>query len=1092
MKKLFLLLVAVLTMTLCASAQTRTVTGTVIDANTEEPLIGASVTAGNSNQGVATDYDGAFSITVPTNVTTLTVSYVGYEPQHVKIVGGPLVIKLRPSANALDEVIAVAYGTVKKSEYTGSASVVKADQLEDALVTTVTSALSGRVAGVMTLSSNGQPGAAPSVLIRGVGSINAGTQPLYVVDGVPYAGDIAGIPTTDIESMTVLKDAASAALYGARGANGVILITTKHGSEGTAKITVDARWGGNSRALPNYDVVTNPRQYLEQVYKGHYMTAKMNSDLDTGGMSPYQWGLNQLWPSLGYQTWTAPEGQAIIGTDGRFNPYATPGYYNERAGYYYLGDDWGEQLTNGLRQEYNISINGGTDKFTYYLGASYLGDEGIITGSHYKRFSTRAAVDYQAKPWLKIGTNISYTYVNTGYPDSQTESGNTGNAFYMANSIAPVFPMYVRGADGNIAWNDQYNLPIYDYGNSQAGLGNAKANGGDAAVRNVMSMSNPAGSLNYDLEEDLMDIFDGKWYALLTPVEGLTINGNVGYFVDNSRNHSILNGLYGQFASFGGQALQVASRIRTLNVQALAEYQHTFGNVHNAGLMIGYESFDRWDENVQAIGNNLYNPNSWAVSNTIDQRRGYGSGGGYATRGYFGRLKYNYDERYFFMGSFRRDASSRFHPKKRWGNFWSASVAWDIAKEKFMEDFTNVDLLKFKFSFGQNGNDNIGNYYAYMDQYSLTGSDGVFNDATLAYKGNPDITWETSNNLNVGFDFSFFKGGLSGSLEYYQRQVSDMLFNLPVAPSLGYSSIPSNVGSMRNYGAELDLNYRAVNTRDITWDIYANFTLPANKVIKLSPDIVNKDGDWLTGGRIFHEGQSMYQLYLVKYAGVDPDTGEALYWAMLPEKDANGNTVMETVVVDGQEVEQPKLTEQKTANYAIAQQNNRQSTGNLMPKGYGGFGTQLNAYGFDLAVQFAYQFGGRIYDNTYSSFMHGMKSSEIGMNIHKDLLNAWDHPGQVTDVPRLSTSDQYTRSQSTRFLTSSNYLSLNNITFGYTLPEKVTAKAYLSNVRFYFSAENVALWSKRKGLDPRQSFTASSNGTYSPIRCFSGGVRLSF
>ena len=1095
MKKLFLLLVAVLTMTLCASAQTRTVTGTVLDATNDEPLIGASVTAGNANLGVATDFDGAFSITVPTSVKTLNVSYVGYEPQTVNISGSVLVIKLRPAANALDEVIAVAYGTVKKSEYTGSASVVKADQLEDALVTTVTSALSGRVSGVMTQSSNGQPGSAPTVLIRGVGSINASTAPLYVVDGVPYAGDIAGIPSTDIESMTVLKDAASAALYGARGANGVILITTKHGKEGTAKITVDARWGGNSRALPNYDVVTDPRQYLEQVYQGHYMTALMGG-VSTEGLSNYQYGINQIWPSLGYQTWTAPAGQAIIGTDGKFNPYATPGYYNERAGYYYLGDDWGQQLTNGLRQEYNVSINGGTDKFTYYLGGSYLGDEGIITGSHYKRLSTRAAVDYQAKPWLKVGTNISYTYVNSGYPGDQTSSGSTGNAFMMANTMAPVFPMYARDKNGNILWNENYNNPVYDYGDSQFGLGNAKVNGGDAGVRNVMSMSNPAGQLHYDLDESLMDIFDGKWYALLTPIEGLTINGNIGYFIDNTRNHYIANGLYGQMASFGGQAVQAQSRIRTLNIQALAEYQRTFAGVHNAGLMIGYESFDRWDESVTAQGNNLYNPFNWAVSNTIDQRLGSGSGTGYVTRGFFGRLKYNYDDRYFFMGSFRRDASSRFHPKHRWGNFWSASVAWDIAKEKFMEEFTNVDQLKFKFSFGQNGNDNIGNYYAYLDQYTLTGSDGVFNDASLAYKGNPDITWETSNNLNVGFDFSFFKGMLYGTVEYYQRQVSDMLFNLPVSPSLGYSSIPSNIGSMRNYGAEIDLNYRPINTKDVTWDIFANLTLPSNKVIKLSPDILDKNLNWLTGSRIFHEGESMYQMYLVKYAGVDPETGKALYWTAVDDTEAPMIPLVEygQVVKDekGEVVMTYQKKEVKTDNWADANANNRQSTGNIMPKGYGGFGTQVNAYGFDLAVQFAYQFGGRIYDNSYSTFMHGMYSSSIGNNIHKDLLNAWTPENTNTDVPRLSTVDQYTRSLSTRFLTSSNYLSLNNITFGYTLPEKVTAKAYLSNVRFYFSAENVALWSKRKGLDPRQGFTATSNDTYSPIRCFSGGVRLSF
>ena len=1068
MKKLFLLLVAVLSIGLCSSAQTRTVTGTVLDANNDEPLIGASVTAAGTNTGVATDVDGEFSITLPANVSKLTVSYVGYDTETVNITPGKMTIHLRPGNNTLDEVFAVAYGTAKKSEYTGSASVVKADQLENALVTTVTDALSGRVSGVQTLSYNGQPGSEPTVLIRGVGSINASTAPLYVVDGVPYSGDIAGIPATDVESMTVLKDAASAALYGARGANGVILITTKKGKEGTAKISLDARWGGNHRALPNYDVISDPRQYIEQVYKAHYTNeAYANNNLAGARAS----ALSKIWSSIGYQTWTVPTGQAVIGPDGRFNPYATPGYLASN-GYYLLADDWNEQLRNGLRQEYNLSISGGTNKFTYYLGASYLSDEGIIVGSNYDRFSTRLGVDYQAKPWLKVGTNLAYTYVNSGYPGDQTSSGSSANAFMMANNMGPVYPMYVRDADGNIMYNDTYGKPIYDYGDGQVGYS-----------RNYMSMSNPVGDLTYDLDESLMDIFDAKWYVNLTPIEGLSITGSAGLFVDNTRNHYIRNGLYGQGQSYGGQALQYQSRLRTLNLQALAEYQRSFG-LNNFGLMIGYESFESWSELVEAIGSNLYNPGQWAVDNTIDQRRGYGSGGGYATRGFFGRLKYNFDERYFFMGSYRRDASSRFAPDKRWGNFWSASVAWEIAKERFMEDFTNVDMLKFKFSFGQNGNDGIGNNYAYMDQYSLTGADGVFNDATLAYKGNPDITWETSNNLNVGFDFSFFKGMLSGSIEYYQRQVSDMLFNIPVAPSLGYSSIPMNIGSMRNNGGELEINYRPISTRDITWDVYANITIPNNKVIKLAPELLDKDGNWVSGSRIFHEGQSMYQLYLPQWAGVDSETGVAQYWTLQ-------NTTSD-INEDGEYIIEYFDEPQKTENWSDAYLSNRKSTGNIMPKGYGGFGTTLNIYGFDLSATFAYQFGGRIFDSSYQSFMGAFQADNIGMNFHKDLLNAWSQPGDITDVPRMATSDQYSVATSDHFLISSNYISLNNITCGYTIPDRITKKAYLSGVRVYFSAENVALWSKRKGLDPRQGFVSSSNDTYSPIRCFSGGIRLSF
>lgn len=1090
MKKLFLLLVAVITIGLCASAQTRAVKGTVLDANTDEPLIGASVTAKGSATGVATDVDGNFTLTVSAAVNKLTVSYVGYKTTDVTITPGNMVIKLHPEAGVLDEVIAVAYGSAKKSEYTGSASVVKAEQLEDVLVTTVTDALTGRVAGVQTLSYNGQPGSQPTVLVRGVGSINAGTQPLYVVDGVPYSGDIAGIPSTDIESMTVLKDAASAALYGARGANGVILITTKKGKEGNARVSLDARWGRNERALPNYDVITDPRQYIETVYKAHYMTGLMTQGYSAE--NSHQYALNQLWPSIGYQTWTAPAGQNIIGTDGKFNPNATHGYVNPANGLMYLGDNWAGQLQPGFREEYNLSVTGGTNKLDYYLGASYLGDGGIIPKSSYDRVSTRASVNYQAKPWLKLGSNISYTYVNMQAPGGQTSSGSSANTFVYANELAPVYPMYVRDAQGNIKYNTTYNRRIYDYGDGQFG-----------AARNYMAIGNPAGTLAYDKVESLMDILDAKWYAVITPLEGLSITGSLGYFVDNTRGHSLGNPLYGGAVSYGGTASQSHSRLCTINEQLLVEYNRTFGN-HSAGLMVGYESFSQNSESLSGNGQNLYNPNFWTINNTIDNRRSYGSVSDYATRGYLGRAKYNYASKYFFMASFRRDASSRFHPDRRWGNFWSASAAWDMKKENFLQDFSSLDLLKAKVSFGQNGNDNIGNYYAYVDQYTLTGADGVFNDAVLAYKGNPEITWETSNNFNAGFDFSFFRGALSGTVEYYQRQVHDMLFNIPTMPSLGYSSMPMNVGSMRNNGVELEVNYRPVETKDVTWDVFANLTLPSNKVLKLSPKILDDENKWLSGSRVFREGESMYQLYLVDYAGVDPKNGLALYVAKgnfysidgVPVLNKNG---VPAVDADDKPVKpsDPNAVLNTNCEYLTFNQNqayktNRKSTGNLMPKGYGGFGTQVQAFNFDLAVNCSFQFGGRIMDNSYQSFMYGGYASRIGKNMHRDLLDAWTTPGQVTDVPRLSTTDQYTSSSSNRWLTSSNYLSLGTITAGYTLPENLVRKASLTKVRVYLSAENVALWSARKGLDPRQGFTESSNDTYSPIRCISGGVKLSF
>lgn len=1070
MKKLFLLLTALITLSFSAMAQ-RTVLGLVVSAEDGEPLVGATVLAVGTDLGTSTNIDGQFSISVPPTVKKLRVSYVGMKTQEVDITSQEMFIALEGS-NVLDEVITVAYGTAKRSEYTGSAAVVGAADLQDALVASVTDALSGKVAGVQTLSSDGRPGGAPSVRIRGVGSINASSAPLYIVDGMPYDGDISLLNTQDIESMTVLKDAASTALYGARGANGVILITSKQGHSGEAKVTVDMRWGGNSRAIPNYDVLTSTEEYLELGYRALYNSRYLSGNASAAAAHAYANANLFGKAGTGYQIYTAPNNEFIL-PDGHINPEATLGYSD--GSYYYTPDNWMDNtISNGFRQEYNIGISGSTDRMNYYLSGSFLGDEGIITGSHFKRLSTRMNLDYQVKKWLKIGTNMSYVYTNTGYPGDNDLDASTssGNAFYVASGIAPVYPIFVRDADGNVMYNSFYNRPIYDYGDGSS----------TNFTRTYMSMSNPAGALLYDTEDYLTDFFNGKWYALINPIKGLNITGTVGYTVDNTRLHYLTNPFYGQSSSYKGEADQVVMRSRTLNLQLIASYAKTFNEVHNIDLMAGYESMDHNYEQAEAYGQNLYTPSYPFVNNTIDNKTGSGFSYDYATRGYLFRAKYNYDGKYFFMGSYRRDASSRFHPDHRWGNFWSVSGAWDIAKENFIQDITAVDMLKFKVSFGQNGNDNLGTssygyYYAYADLYRIQGADGIWSDATLYFKGNPEITWETSNAFNIGFDFAFWNGRLSGTLEYFNRQTSDMLYNKPVSPSLGYSSIPMNIGSMRNNGIELDLSSNIVKTRDITWDVNANITFGWNKVLKLAPEL---NGELISGSRIYREGESMYQLYLVKYAGVDPNNGMALYWAKKPdETDANGNVT---------KVGEEYLTSSRSDAYNT----NRVATGNLMPKAYGGFGTTLNAYGFDLSLSFAYQFGGKIYDHTYASLMHGFSSSNAGRNWHTDIRNAWTPENTKTDVPRLNASDSYTNSQSDRFLVSSNYLSLNNITVGYSFPKKIVSKMFLNELRLYFAAENVALWSARKGLDPRQGYVSSNNATYSPIRSVSGGIRVSF
>ncbi|EDO52986.1 TonB-linked outer membrane protein, SusC/RagA family [Bacteroides uniformis ATCC 8492] len=1031
----------------------------VISEEDGQPVIGASVLVKGTQIGAITGVDGDFTLpNVPSSAKTLVISYIGMQTQEVDIKPN-IKVFMRSDSEMLDEVMVVAYGTAKKSAFTGSASVIKSETLEKRQVSNLSNALSGTVSGVQTQSTNGQPGTSATVRIRGIGSMYASNNPLYVVDGIPYEGDISAVNSQDIESMTVLKDAAAAALYGARGANGVILVTTKKGKSGDTQISLDARWGVNSRLVKNYDVLQNANTYMETAYSALYNGYLYNSGYTAE--RAYQLANADLFPKLGYQVYTIPDGQYLIGRNGKLNPYATLGYSD--GDYYYTPDNWSDEMfQSNLRQEYNLSVSGGSDKLSYYLSASYLNDEGIIENSGFERISTRMNVDYQAKKWLKLGVNLSYSNVTSRSPGDQDTDAATssGNAFFVGNFIAPIYPMYVRNADGSFQYNANTGYHVYDYGDGSS----------TNFTRNFMSMSNPMSGFLYDTEKYLMDILNGKWYAKIDIIDGLSLTASLGLHIDNTRQHSVGNKYYGQSASYGGSVMQYSSRVYSLDQQYLLNYKKTFGN-HNLDILAGYESMDFNTESHYILGYNMYSDKNWTASNVIDRKNGSGSYNEYATIGIITRASYDFNEKYYGSVSYRRDASSRFHPDNRWGNFWSVSAAWDMAKENFISQYDWINMLKLKASFGQQGNDNLyykgyTNYYPYLDQFTVSGSDGVFSDGVLYYKGSKDITWETSNSFNVGVDFALLGGRIDGTIEYFNRQTKDMLYYKPVAMSNGYTQLPMNIGSVRNSGVEIELNYTPIETNDLKWVINWNGTLMKNKILELHPDL---KGEMIDGSYIYREGESLYQMYLTKYAGVDPDSGEALYWA----KDENG-------------------VEYKDKDWSAAYNSNRQASGDLLPTIYGGVGTTLEFRGFDFSIQCAYQLGGTIYDSGYQAFMHGGDSHYMGYNWHKDILNAWTPENRNTNIPRVDAIDKYTNSLSDRWLTSSDYFSINNITLGYTLPKRWLRSLGIGSLRIYGAADNVALFSARKGLDPRMSYTTASTDRYTPIRTISGGLKVTF
>ena len=1076
MKKLFLLLVAVLSISLCASAQTRTVKGVVVYAGDQEPLPGATILPVGGGNGVATDLDGKFTLEVPAKVTKLNVSYVGMVTKQVTITSGEMRIELTNSENNLDEVMVVAYGTAKKSTYTGSAAVVKADDINKVQSSNATNALNGRVSGVQLNNASGQPGAtSPTIRIRGISSISAGNAPLYIVDGAPYDGDINNISSQDIESMTVLKDAASTALYGARGANGVIVITTKKGKQGEAKVSLDAKWGANTRATQDYNFITSPAQYYEAYYgalKNYYLGNGM-----TDATAHAQANASMIYgdgTGLGYNVYNVPEGQYLIGVNGKLNPNATLG--NIVNGYYLTPDNWlDEAYKNSLRQEYNLAINGGTDRSSFYASLSYLDNEGITANSDYQRFTGRMKADYQVKNWLKVGGNFSYSRFDANSLGEDGSSNSSGNVFAYATQMAPIYPLYVRDAQGNIMKDDN-GFAIYDFGSKDnAGLS-----------RPFLSGANPYATNQLDTDNYEGNAFTAQGFFEVKFLKDFKFTWNSGVTIDETRSTSFTNPYYGQYATSNGISTISHSRSTAQNHQQLLTWGRQFGK-SNVDVMVGHEYYAYNYKYLYGSKSNFFDPNNTELAGGIIESGTNSYQSDYNTEGFFGRVQYDFDGRYFASASFRRDASSRFHPDNRWGNFWSAGAAWNIAKEDF---FTAewVDLLKYKLSYGSQGNDNITNYL-YTNTYEIVNSGG--NPSAVPYRmGNKDITWESQGNFNTGIDFGFWNGRFSGTLEYFYRKTTDMLFSFPLPPSMGYTSYAANVGDMRNQGVELELQGTPIATRDFSWDLRLNLTHYKNKITYLPEERKTMECSgvegYSSGNYYYGEGISLYTFRMRQYAGVN-ENGESMWYydAEEPRVDAAGQPVMGE---DGNQVMdkvRKTTTQYDDADYYLC--------GTALPDLYGGFGTTLNFKGFDLSVDFGYQIGGQVYDGDYAGMMSSPTASSKGTNFHADIFKSWSTANPNSNIPRFQFGDSYSTASSDRFLTDASYLSLNNINFGYTLPLAVTRKAGMDKVRIYFAADNIWVWSKRQGLDPRQSITGSvTNSYYAPIRTLSGGLSVTF
>lgn len=1051
----------------------RKITGIVQDQN-GETIIGASVMEAGTPNGTITNSEGAFTLSINKN-SSLQISYIGFITQTIKVGNkNNLQIRLKEDNQVLDEVVVVAFGKMKKEAFTGSAGIMKSEDLLKAQVSNPAEALAGRVAGVQLSNSSSQFGSSPTITIRGFGSISSDTEPLIVVDGMPFDGDLNLINPNDIESMTVLKDAASNALYGARGANGVIMITTKRGKSGDAKVSVDVKWGVNSNGLKNYKT-TNAQQYYETYYNMLYNYYVSN---EGGGMSTNEAqalaNTNLINSSSGvgpgYMVYSVPNGEDFILQGGKMNPNAKMGTTYEYNGqqFYLQADDWEKEgLKNGFRQEYNTTVSGASDRMNYYVSLGYLDQDGIQEGSNQKRLTTRVKVDYQAKKWLKVGANFNYSK----YDYSQTSEGTigTGTIWSTIKTQAPIYPVYFRNANKEIM-TDQWGERMYDFARSY-GLSRAGGVGGNCIFTNKYRTSQTTGNsyiasgyANAQLTKDLTFTFNASAYDYDRRYTYAT-SPFVDYYTDSSDN---------------GSLSKSSSRTYTYNTQQLLNYSKQFGK-HDVSALLGHEYYNYKYEYLSASGYNFGIDGTHELATCLNLNGDPNSySNEYNNEGYFLRAMYNYDSKYYGSISYRRDASSRFAQKHRWGNFWSAGGAWVISKESFF-NVPWVNSLKLKASVGSQGNDNIGNYL-YADSYDV-----VNNDDKVAYqwrqKGSENITWETNTNWNAGLEFELFKGRLNGGLDYFYRKTSDMLFSLNTPPSIGYTSYFINLGDMRNAGLELTLQGTLLKKKNFRWDVNFNISHVKNKVLSLPDEIktttveghngyVNLDKSYVSKYKYFvAEGLSLYTWYLPKYAGVDSETGEALYYKDVLD-DSGKVTGRETT----------KDASQAT-DYLI---------GDALPTFYGGIGTNLSFHGFDFSINMNYQLGGKAYDYTYQTLMH--TGGTTSTTWHIDMLKAWTPENTNTNIPRLRYSEKYSQSaRSDRFITNASYLNIQNINLGYTLPTRFTRQFNIQNMRIYLSGENLLYISARQGFDPRYTLKGYTNPElYSPIRTISGGISLTF
>lgn len=1049
-RKMMVLLCLSFICMLTATAQTEKASGTVV-SESGEPIVGAAVMIEGTQIGTITDVDGHFSFTeIPVKASKIKVSYLGMQSKTVPL-SRKMTITLTEDNKTLDDVLVVAYGTAKKSSYAGSASMVTSKQLTDLPSSSFENALTGKVAGLQITNASGQVGSVPTIQIRGIGSMNAGSTPLYVVDGVPMnagnVGQMSGetystnnivstLNPEDIESVSVLKDAAAASLYGSRAANGVILITTKQGKKGKAHVEFKSSIGFTpSWATKNYEPASTQHQ-VDMLYTvfHDYQTSNGADDATANAYALKQ--LNRKFNRHGYSFSTSGTGayEDVIISD-----YDNSG----RAGSSYNWDD--AYFRTAVYQSNDIAVSGGGDNTSYYSSLSYTKDDGRLRKNSFKRYSGRVNLTQKVGKFLDFNTNVSLARITkTGYNDTRT----TGSNYFMQtrNLLWGLYwpTNYATGED----WTTRYGSYAYN-------------------------------GLYYDNEWENKST-DTRVSAVETVtlhlLDGLDLRTIFSYDNTNVRDHLYYSANHFLGSSDEGSIDEMRTNYEKWVSSTTASYNKMFGD-HTIGLLFGFEAEKNTTDYTRASGTHLPNSTLHTVS-TAGTLSSAGYQWGNTLASIISKVDYNYADRYFLSASYRRDGSSKLAPEERWGNFWSVSGAWRIKQEAFMAPVKWLSDLKLRASYGVNGTLPSSNY-AYMNLMSYS-SKYMGNPAgIISQMSNVNLSWETNYTFNVGLDFGFFNQRLRGTVEYFTRNSKNLLQDVPISGTTGFSSVLQNIGKINNHGVELTLEGDILRKKDFVWTAVVNATFLSSKVKKLynGADIIWYDptGDDNRAQFIYREGESTLAFYGYEWAGVDPTNGKSVYYVNDPDDGQKGDFTFNG---------RGATYDYNKANYTII--------GNGIPDVTGGINTTATWKGIELGLNFTYKLGGSLYDGAYKDVADdGYYWERIRAESYYE--NMWTPTHTDGTEPALSGNDLTDAIQySSRHISSATYLRLKTLTLAYTLPRQLVNKVWMSNVRVYFNAENLLTFSKYKEADPEVN-SYSTRGWETPIgKSFIFGINITF